>query len=128
MSKNANEGDTMCEALASEAPPTSRSVSPAGTFQCPTCRAVWRSAATCPRCGTDLSALMQVAMQAWSLRQAAQTALCEGNRPAEALALAQEACRLHRTPHGQRLMALALLLRGEPAAVTALLSQWRPEA
>lgn len=90
---------------------------------CPTCRASWRSVVTCPRCGTDLTALMQVAVQAWTLRQATRAALCEGSRPAEALALAREACRLHQTPYAQRLLVLALLAHGDGATALPLFSQ-----
>ena len=90
---------------------------------CPTCRAAWRGVATCPRCGTDLTALMRVAVRAWELRQAARAALCAGNRTAEALALARAACQLHTTPYGQRLLALALLVNGHMAEAYALIEQ-----
>ena len=90
---------------------------------CPTCRSVWRGAATCPRCGTDLTALMRVAVRAWELRQATRVALCAGDRPAEALALAHAACQLHTTPDGQRLLALALLVNGQRAEASALIEQ-----
>ena len=90
---------------------------------CPTCRAAWRGAVTCPRCGTDLTALMRVAVRAWELRQATRVALCAGDRPAEALALAHAACQLHTTPDGQRLLALALLVNGHIAEAYVLLEQ-----
>src|SRR5438874_4098998 len=90
---------------------------------CPTCRAAWRGAVTCTRCGTDLTAFMCVADKAWELRQATRTALCVGDRPAEALALARAACQLHTTPYGQRLLALALLVNGHMAEAYALLEQ-----
>src|SRR5712692_6474087 len=90
---------------------------------CPTCRAAWRGVVTCPRCGADLTALMRVAARAWELRQATRAALCAGNRPAEALALARAACQLHTTPYGQRLLALALLVNGHMAEAYALLEQ-----
>jgi len=90
---------------------------------CPTCRAAWRGVATCPRCGTDLTALMCVAARAWELRQATRTALCAGNRATEALALARAACQLHTTPHGQRLLALALLVNGQMVEAYALIEQ-----
>jgi hypothetical protein len=90
---------------------------------CPTCRAAWRGVATCPRCGTDLTALMRVAVRAWELRQAARAALCAGDRTAEALALARAACQLHTTPYGQRLLALALLVNGHMAEAYAVLEQ-----
>jgi predicted amidophosphoribosyltransferase len=90
---------------------------------CPTCRAAWRSVAICPRCGTDLTALMCVAGRAWELRQATRAALCAGNRATEALALARAACQLHTTPYGQRLLALALLVNGHMAEAYALIEQ-----
>jgi hypothetical protein len=90
---------------------------------CPTCRAAWRGVATCPRCGTDLMALMRVAARAWELRQATRAALCAGNRAAEALALARAACQLHTTPDGQRLLALALLVNGQTAEAAAVITQ-----
>ena len=90
---------------------------------CPTCRAAWRGVATCPRCGTDLTALMRVAVRAWELRQAIRAALCAGDRSAEALALARAACQLHVTPYGQRLLAIALLVNGHMAEAYALIEQ-----
>jgi hypothetical protein len=78
-------------------------------FRCPTCRAPWRGVIICPRCGSDLSAIMRVAAKAWELREAVRLALCASDHPEQALALAQAACRLHATPHGQRLLALALV-------------------
>src|SRR2546426_1554585 len=106
-------------------PPSSPSVAtrrPASAaLVCPTCRAAWRGVATCPRCGADLTALMRVAVRAWDLRQAVHAALCAGNRATEALALARTACQLHTTPHGQRLLALALLMNGQMAEAYALI-------
>lgn len=111
----------MSEQSSSRPPATLRPVSAA--MACPTCRAAWRGAATCPRCGTDLTALMQVAVRAWELRQAARTALCVSDRATEALVLARTACQLHTTPHGQRLLALALLMNGQMAEAYALIEQ-----
>ena len=93
------------------------------TLACPTCRAAWRGVATCPRCGTDLTALMRVAVRAWELRQAARAALRAGDRTAEALACARAACQLHTTPYGQHLCALALLVNGQMAEASALIEQ-----
>jgi len=111
----------MSEQPSSMPPATLRPVSAA--MACPTCRAAWRNVATCPRCGTDLTALMRVAVRAWELRQATRVALCAGDRAAEALALARAACQLHTTPYGQRLLALALLVNGHMAEAYALLEQ-----
>ena len=102
-------------------PATLRPASAAMT--CPTCRAAWRGVATCPRCGTDLTALMRVAVRAWQLRQAARAALCVGNQPTEALAFARAAYQFHTTPYGQRLLALALLVNGHMAEAYALIEQ-----
>jgi hypothetical protein len=107
----------MSEQPSSMPPATLRPVSAA--MACPTCRAAWRGVATCPRCGTDLTALMRVAVSAWELRQATHAALCAGDRTAEALALARAACQLHTTPYGQRLVALALLVNGHMAEASA---------
>jgi hypothetical protein len=66
---------------------------------------------------------MRVAVKAWELRQAARAALCAGDRTAEALALARASCRLHTTPYGQRLLALALLMNGQMAEAYTLIAQ-----
>ena len=92
-------------------------------LRCPTCRALWRGVTICARCGTDLAALMRVAVRAWELREAARTTLCAGDRAAEALTLARAACRLHTTPHGQRLLALGLLATGRMAEACDLIEQ-----
>jgi predicted amidophosphoribosyltransferase len=97
-------------------------------LHCPTCRAPWRGITICPRCGSDLAALMRVAVKAWELREAARAALCAGDRPAHALDLARAACRLHTTRQGQRLLALALVAAGQMAEVHELIEpllEWR---
>jgi hypothetical protein len=114
----------MSEQSSSMPPATLRPA--AAAMACPTCRAAWRGVATCPRCGTDLTALMRVAVRAWELRQAARAALCAGNRTAEALALARAACQLHTTPSGQRLFALALLVNRQMAEAVAVMAQVLP--
>jgi hypothetical protein len=113
----------MSEQPSSMPPATLRPASVA--MACPTCRAAWRGVATCPRCGTDLTALMCVAVKAWELRQATRAALCAGNQATEALALARTACQLHTTPYGQHLLALALLVNGHMAEAYALIEQVR---
>jgi predicted amidophosphoribosyltransferase len=92
-------------------------------FRCPTCRTPWRGVTICPRCGSDLSAIMCVAAKAWELREAARAALYAGDRPAHALAMARAACRLHATRHGQRLLALALVAAGQMADGHELMEQ-----
>jgi len=80
-------------------------------LRCPTCRASWRGASACPRCGTDLAPLMRVVARAWRLREAARAAL-EAGRGAEAWNLAGAAFRLHATSRGRRLLVLSLLAAG----------------
>jgi hypothetical protein len=92
-------------------------------LRCPTCRTPWRGVTVCPRCGSDLTAIMRVAMKAWELREAARAALRAGDRPAQALALARAACRLHATRQGQRLLALALVAAGRMADGYELMEQ-----
>jgi hypothetical protein len=92
-------------------------------FRCPTCRGPWRGATSCPRCGSDVTALMRLAVKAWELREAARVALCAGERPGDALDLARAACRLHATPQGQRLLALALLAAGQMAEALELIER-----
>jgi hypothetical protein len=111
----------MSEQPSSSSPATFRPASAA--MACPTCRTPWRAVATCQRCGTDLTALMRVAVRAWELRQATRAALCAGGRATEALTLARTACQLHTTPYGQRLLALALLVNGHMAEAYAVLEQ-----
>jgi hypothetical protein len=92
-------------------------------LRCPTCRTPWRGVTICPRCGSDLTAIMRVALKAWELREAARAALRAGDRPAQALALARAACRLHATRQGQRLLALALVVAGRMADGHELMEQ-----
>jgi hypothetical protein len=66
---------------------------------------------------------MRVAHRAWELREAARRALGAGDRVAEALGLAQAACRLHATPRGERLLALVLLATGRTAPARALIER-----
>ena len=103
--------------------PSAASHPASAAMACPTCRAAWRGVVTCSRCGTDLTALMRVAVRAWELRQATRAALCAGDHATEALALARAACQLHTTPSGQRLFALALLVNGHMAEAYALVEQ-----
>lgn len=92
-------------------------------LRCPTCRSSWRGVTICPRCGSDLTAIMRVAAKAWELREAARAALRAGDRPAQALDLARAACRLHATRQGQRLLALALVAAGQMAEGHELMEQ-----
>ena len=47
--------------------------------QCPVCRARFRGARICSRCGADLEPLMRLAAQAWMLREAARDAIADGD-------------------------------------------------
>jgi hypothetical protein len=71
---------------------------------------------------------MRVAIKAWELREAARTALCASDRACEALAFIRAACRLHTTPSGQRLLALALIATGQVAEAYKLIEQLVNEA
>ena len=77
--------------------------------RCPVCRARFRGAVECPRCGADLAPLMTLACQAWQARQAARRALASGdvNTAAVWISAAQ---RLHATARGDRLQRLIALL------------------
>ena len=90
-------------------------------LRCPTCRAPWRGASGCPRCGTDLAPLMGLAARAWQLREAARAALAAG-RGHDACDLAGGALRLHATPRGRRLHIVALLAAGRTRAATRALA------
>lgn len=89
--------------------------------RCPTCRAPWRGATACPRCGTDLGPVMRVAARARELREAARAALA-ARRDQEACDLAIAAVRLHATPRGRRLLILALLAAGRTAEAARALA------
>ena len=89
--------------------------------RCPTCRAPWRGASACVRCGTDLVPLMAVAAGAWHLREAARLAL-EAGRAQDACDLAGAALRLHATPRGRRLHVVALLAAGRKREAARALS------
>jgi hypothetical protein len=73
---------------------------------CPVCRARFRGASECPRCGADLRILMLLQVQAWRLRQAARRAILEGNLP-RALGLSSAAEAIYHTPAGKRLKSLS---------------------
>jgi hypothetical protein len=77
---------------------------------CPTCRAAWRETTECPRCGSDLTAVMRTAAAAWRHRRAALAALAAGE-DAEALAHAREALALQRPEEGAELVFVARLVQ-----------------
>jgi hypothetical protein len=86
---------------------------------CPVCRARFRGATTCSRCGADLTTLMSLAAHAWRLRQNARRSLDQGDLE-KAHAFAAEAEAICHTPAGKELLELiALLFRPELRAVPA---------
>ena len=78
---------------------------------CPVCRARFRGATACSRCGADLTVVMTLAALAWRMRVAAREALAAGElaRARELAAGAQEICY---TQVGRRLAAVGEWLEG----------------
>ena len=76
---------------------------------CPVCRAHFRGAAECSRCGADLTALMLLVAQACALREAARQALRSGDAR-NALASARAAQGLHSTAEGHLLQSVCGVL------------------
>ena len=74
-------------------------------YACPVCRARFREAAVCPRCGADLAPIMRIAVEAWRKRQAARRCI-ECRQYTAAATLAREAEALCATPEGSRLRIL----------------------
>jgi hypothetical protein len=66
---------------------------------CPVCKARFRGATECSRCGADLTALMLLAAHAYTLRQVARQALKSGDAQT-AQATVQAAQGLHSTAEG----------------------------
>lgn len=64
------------------------------TLKCPVCGARFRAAATCSRCGTDLTMLMRIAAKAWAMRERSRSAL-RGGDLAGAMRWVAAAQRLH---------------------------------
>ncbi len=78
---------------------------------CPVCRARFRGARLCSRCGADLKPVMLLAAEAWRLREEARRSLEAGEfRRAHQFAL--EAQRMHSTSRGEALRLLSGLLSG----------------
>jgi predicted amidophosphoribosyltransferase len=78
---------------------------------CPVCRARFRGAAECSRCGADLTVIMSLTAAAWRLRQAARQALGAGEA-ARARDLASQAQQICYTPVGKKLEALGAWMAG----------------
>ena len=79
---------------------------------CPVCRARFRGARECSRCGADLSIIMSLASAAWRMRQAARQALVDDD-PERARTLASQAEAICHTPAGKRLEELSSWLVGQ---------------
>ena len=77
--------------------------------RCPVCKAAFREAVQCPRCGADLRPLMEMIAAGWRLRQQARRALGAGEA-GRGLALAQAAAVTHETTAARDLVRLASLL------------------
>ncbi len=86
--------------------------------KCPVCRAKFRGAVECSRCGADLRPLMRLALEAWKLRSEARRALAAGDLGL-ALDFAAEAERTQSTPSGAMLVALCNWL-DQPAPSASL--------
>ncbi len=78
---------------------------------CPVCRASFRGALRCPRCGADLEPVMKLLAAAWSMREGARRALLAGEF-ARARGLAEEAADLHATGTARDLALLAAICAG----------------
>jgi hypothetical protein len=76
---------------------------------CPVCRARFRGASECSRCGADLTRVMTLAASAWRMRQAARQALAAGEfaRTRDLASRAQQICY---TTGGGKLEALGTWL------------------
>ncbi len=95
--------------MSADPPPLGALADIAASAACPVCRARFRSAVTCSRCGADLGPLLVLSARAFRLRQKARTLLREGDFR-QALGCAVEAECLHATPHGALLRAVCACL------------------
>lgn len=89
--------------------------------RCPTCRAPFRGAAACARCGTDLLPAMRVLAAAHALREKARLALLAGSSPEEVLRTASQAHRLQATERSAALLVLSACRAGRRAEALAAL-------
>lgn len=76
---------------------------------CPVCRARFRGASECSRCGADLTTIMSLSAAAWRMRKAARQALIDDD-PQRARTFAAQAEGICHTPAGRRLEELSSLL------------------
>ncbi len=75
-------------------------------YACPACRARFRGAAVCSRCGADLTALMRLVVEAHRARAEARANLSKGDF-AVATTCASAAQARCATTQGERLLILA---------------------
>jgi len=77
--------------------------------RCPVCRARFRGARICSRCGAELEPLMRLTVKAWQLRESARRALQAGD-VGRALGLANEAQAIQGAGSGGALRLLCAWL------------------
>lgn len=84
---------------------------------CPVCRVGFRGETTCPRCGADLTPLMQLVALSWHARQEARRLLATGatEQARDQIEIAQ---RLQATRAGHRLELLFAWASLDPPATT----------
>lgn len=75
-------------------------------LRCPVCRASFRGRDVCARCGADLTRIMSVVLEGWSLRSRARRAILDGDYAA-AVAIAQRAVDAQATPAARDLLLLS---------------------
>jgi predicted amidophosphoribosyltransferase len=75
----------------------------AETGTCPVCRASFRGAENCPRCGAHLGKLMLISAYAYALRRTAVERVLAGDAQA-ALAAVEAAQGLQATMQGEKLL------------------------
>jgi hypothetical protein len=75
---------------------------------CPVCRARFRNARECSRCGADLTIIMTLAAAAWRMRKAARQALLDDD-PDRARILASQSEAICHTPAGRSLETISSL-------------------
>ncbi len=78
-------------------------------LRCPVCRARFRGDITCSRCGAGLRRLMELAMQAFRLRERARSALDAGDLTSATRHIDRAQC-CHATEIGSKLERLTRLL------------------
>ena len=83
---------------------------------CPVCRARFRGATLCSRCGADLTMVMTLVASAWRMREAARQAVATGEF-ARANELASQAQELCYTSGGKKLEGLSAWLANHRDAV-----------